>query len=762
MPYLKQLNDNYRYTIDRDEFTIARRHDADLPLDDPRCDIDCHCLLKCAGNDCLLLAKHATAVNGKSITDSVLLNPGDRICIGTTLFLYETEEVEDDLTRQGDVIAGEVYGASILLPTGMRTILGRESSNQVIRLAHLQVSRRHAEIERHDETTSIRDLGSSNGTYVNHRRISGTTQLRHGDVVGIGPFSFHYGNGLLTPTLPTDQAHPQSAPHAELQAERVSCRAADSGKALIDDISFTIQPGQFVCLLGPTGAGKSTLLRALSNRQHPTAKLRLGGKVLLSGSDLYSCFEQMKMQIAFVPQHEILFDELTLQDSLAYTARLRLPADLSSDEINRRVDEVLDTVQLSECRTTRIGSLSGGQRKRACLANELLSEPTLLFLDEVTSGLDEATDSDMMALFRQIADQGKTVVCVTHTLACVPRDCHRVICLTRFGRLGFDGSPQQALEYFGVEKPAEIYNALAAKTPEEAGEIAAAYQRSSYAKASAPQTPPRPATSAGSYHVNRRGPGLAAQLRQWGLLLHRGTKRSLLDRKANLLRMVQCAVVILLLCSVFGDLSGDSLDTAGKRASCAFILVLSSFWFGCNNAAREIVGERGIYEQERRVVLLTPAYLASKFVHLAVLSSLQSVLVAAVVLQFCGLGGPFASWLVLMTILAMAGAGVGLALSAASKSEEAAMAAVPIVLIPQIILAGAIVSVSGVNQLIAKGLVSSYWGFEASTEVLNTSSFSELPGKPLAVVALQAGLAVAVAYFTLAGSSQSAKPLEAS
>jgi energy-coupling factor transporter ATP-binding protein EcfA2 len=148
-------------------------------------------------------------------------------------------------------------------------------------------------------------------------------------------------------------------------------------------------------------------------------------------------------------------------DALWYTARLRLPPDLGGDEVEACIDDTLGTVSLQQRRATRIRHLSGGQVKRASLANEILTRPSLLFLDEVTSGLDEQTDRDMMNLFRSMADTGKTVVCITHSLANVERTCHLVVILTAGGRLALVGKPSEALEYFDIQRLGDVYERLA-------------------------------------------------------------------------------------------------------------------------------------------------------------------------------------------------------------------------------------------------------------------------------------------------------------
>jgi ABC transport system ATP-binding/permease protein len=200
-------------------------------------------------------------------------------------------------------------------------------------------------------------------------------------------------------------------------------------------------------------------LGLLSGRNTPD-----GGAVTINGDDLHTQFDALKHDIAVVPQKDALHESLALGTALRYTAELRLPPDTSRDEIESTVSAILDVVGLSKRRETLIRNLSGGQVKRASLANELMAGPSLLFVDEATSGLDEQTDQEMMELFRQVAESGKTVVCITHKLANVEATCQLVVILTEGGRLAFFGTPEEAKRYFGVTRLGDVYYKLGERT----------------------------------------------------------------------------------------------------------------------------------------------------------------------------------------------------------------------------------------------------------------------------------------------------------
>ncbi|MFN5907556.1 MAG: ABC transporter ATP-binding protein, partial [Planctomyces sp.] len=378
---------------------------------------------------------------------------------------------------------------------------------------------------------------------------------------------------------------------------------------ILDRVSLVIQPREFVCLLGPSGSGKSTLLGALSARV-PADE----GRVTLNGEDLYANFEALKQDIAVVPQRDVMHELLRLREALSWTARLRLPPDTTAAEMADAVDEMLRTVGLELRADTRICDLSGGQLKRACVANEIVHRPSLLFLDEATSGLDEQTDAEMMRLFRRIADGGKTVVCVTHNLANVEETCHRVVVLAEGGKMAFVGTPAETRQYFRVDKLGAIYEVLKTRTPEEWRDQ---FLRTKEYQGVRDGGLPQGLQTAVSAEPPQSAPMaeiLLRIVRQAGLLSGRYLQILWADRRALLMMLGQCLLVAFLVVVMFGDVSGEELpQRASKSASIMFLLAISSVWFGCNNAAREIVKEKAIYVRERDVNLQTTAYVVSKF-----------------------------------------------------------------------------------------------------------------------------------------------------
>ncbi len=229
---------------------------------------------------------------------------------------------------------------------------------------------------------------------------------------------------------------------------------------ILQEISLVIEPNEFVALLGPSGSGKSTLMNAMTGRQRATE-----GLITLNGDDLYKNSSKYRGQIGHVPQKDIVHLPLTVQQELRFAARLRLPSAAPAAAIQERVETVIEQIGLQERKQTRNMNLSGGQLKRVSLGVEILSDPQLLFLDEATSGLDAGIEARMMALFRRLADEGRTVACVTHNLdhVCL---CDLVAILVG-GRLAYYGPPADIPGYFNVDKLAGVYPCLETATPDE-------------------------------------------------------------------------------------------------------------------------------------------------------------------------------------------------------------------------------------------------------------------------------------------------------
>lgn len=595
-------------------------------------------------------------------------------------------------------------------------LVGRSRRMVNLVLDHPTVSMRHAKIYRRGNQVFVSDLGSTYGTFVDGVRVRRDLPLNRGARLGIGPFQFVFDGESLTPL---------AADSAELS---ISClgvnrvvtdRVTGRPLSLLHDVSLAIRPKELVCLIGPSGSGKSTLLSLLSGRVWPD-----GGRVIYGGRDLHAEFESLKHDLAVVPQREALHMSLTVRQSLWYAAGLRLPSDTTAEEIGEIVDVRLKEVGLDARRNVRVRDLSGGQLKRLSLANEIAHRPNLVFLDEVTSGLDELGDEEMMSLFRSLADNGRSVVCITHNTLNIERYAHLVVVLTAGGRLACIGSPMEVCRYFKVERLGDIYGQMSKKQP---AQWETAFRSSALKRQYLDDRLPKVAAS-------QQTPGQAGRFRrvsarrpirftkQFSILAGRIAALQILDFKSLGMSLGQAVFVGLMLVALFGDLQAAD-DEFLKRMNCrnaAYLLLVSIFWLGCNNAAPEVVKERLLFERERAVSVNAGTYYLAKLLIMGGVSLTQAFIVFGLMSLRCnfpsqeGVGGAFPHLLTVGTV-GLLGTFMGLAISAQSKTEEMAVRAVPLVLIPQILLSNIIANLEGWLEWVGRIFVSTFWSFQAFT-----------------------------------------------
>jgi ABC-type multidrug transport system ATPase subunit len=334
--------------------------------------------------------------------------------------------------------------------------IGRLSDNFVV-LSHPQVSAHHARLVREGGSYRIFDLESTNHVYVNAQSVTNHL-LKMGDEIRIGPYKLIFESTQLTQY---DESN-----YIRIDALNLK-KYGNNHTTLLNNISLSIAPRKFVAIVGGSGAGKSMLIGALSGLQ-PAHE----GKVLYNGQDYYRNLAAFNTQLGYVPQDDIVHRDLTVERALYYAAKMRLPNDFTQEQLQQRIEEVLEDVEMAGRRKLLIRKLSGGQRKRVSIALELLANPCLFYLDEPTSGLDPGLDRKMMFLLRKLADKGHTIILVTHATNNIST-CDYVCFLAQGGRLTYFGPPEEAKIYFGREDFAEIYGSLEATeenndVPEEA------------------------------------------------------------------------------------------------------------------------------------------------------------------------------------------------------------------------------------------------------------------------------------------------------
>ncbi len=507
-----------------------------------------------------------------------------------------------------------------------------------MQLAHPEVSRRHCRIHvanRH-QSVEVHDLGSRAGTLINGQRFDHAT-LVVGDRLRIGPYHYRF-DGM--------ELHLDGDGGA-VRFETVSVVAG--GKTILNEVSFEIPPGSFTGVLGASGAGKSTLIKCAAGLLLPTrGRVNAGSR-----------------ESGYVPQEDIVHARLTPRQALLFAARLRLRRGLDRAILEQIVVRVLSLMRLDQRADVRIDRLSGGQRKRVSVAVELLARPAILFLDEPTSGLDPAAEMRLMESLRRLATSGCTVVCTTHIVENVYL-MDRLIVLSE-GRLAFVGSPDEARAHFGVTRFQDVYTRLE-KSAEDA-------QQGKHG-ASGAGAMGSPATSVAD---SRRPPGARAS--------RHGVLSVLLSRMAALLAAEPRQILLLVLQPL---LIGMLLSLASNDpALILFFIGISAFWFGCNNAAEEVVSETAIFRREHHAGVSRTAYAASKILWMSAVTLAQScVLYGTCQVLERGMAGDWRWQLLALSLAAITGSLIGLAISAFARSPRQAILAVPLLLIPQIILSG--------------------------------------------------------------------------
>ncbi len=599
---------------------------------------------------------------------------------------------------------------------------GRNTDNDVV-LAVPNVSQYHAQIEKVGQRYRVIDLDSSNGTFVNDEPVTGESWASSGDAIRIGPYRFIAGNNQFS----------QFDETGGLQVKALGLNKwVRKDLNILKNISVAFQPREFIVVVGQSGGGKSTLLDSIAGYRPATH-----GRVTVNGINVYKNFDAIRNEIGYVPQKDIIHMELTVYQALDYAAQLRMPRDTTKTERHKRIMEVLDDLDLAHRKDVQISGLSGGQQKRVSIGVELLTKPGLFFLDEPTSGLDPGTETSFMHLMRRLADQGRTIVLVTHATKNVML-ADKVVFLARGGYLAWFGPPDEALQYFDQfrsdrerrTRPMEfdqIYAILDDPSRGSAEEWAKrfamnpAFQEhivkplSGQVPQQAP--PPPPGTSGGRAKQNKpkRARNVSA-VRQFLILSARNIKILTRDRSSLTLMLIAAPLVAMLDLIIAPLMGSDPYNTqTGTPKNAAITLFLMTIY--CLLVAglsqmREFVKESDIYKRERLVNLKIIPYVMSK-VWVALLLAFYHAIAYAVVhhIAFQMPGGTTEFLLTYITLVfaAMAGMMTGLLASALAPAASSAPMLMILLIIPQIVLSGALAPVPSY----ASAPASTRWAFQA-------------------------------------------------
>jgi ABC-type multidrug transport system ATPase subunit len=484
---------------------------------------------------------------------------------------------------------------------------------------------------------------------------------------------------------------------------------------LLDAVSFTVAAGALVAIVGPSGAGKTTLLEAIAGLAPATS-----GSVRFDGVDVYANLGNFRSVLGYVPQDDIIHADLPLARTLRYAARLRLPSSTTAGKVDDAVRDALDAVGLTDHADVRVGSLSGGQRKRASIAVELLTDPHVFFLDEPTSGLDPVTSVELIARLRQLADRLATVAFTTHSVDDLAA-CDRIVFMRRGGRIGLVGTVDEALERFEVDSVPELYRRL-----------------------TDPDGPTYPASKVDDEPAPDSGTGAmigrpaASALTQWGVLTRRTLETIVRNRLTVAILLGSPAMVIGMFAILFRPGAFDFQDPSpSSMVMIGFWVVFAAFFFGLTYGLLQICTERTILRREQLVGLRPGAYVASKV----------TVLLPFLLLVIVGMLGvlrlmdrlpsralsTYTSMGVSLLLCSVAALGLGLLTSATVGNVAQATLALPMLCFPAVLFSGAILPV---NLMAGPGaalsaVIPSRWTFEAIGHDLGARHILADGGSPL-------------------------------
>lgn len=758
----------YDVGLDRMAFTIGRGTDNDIVLPQPASRH--HGRLERQGTRWRyrdLGSTNGTFVNEQRVNEAEL-DDGDILRVGDPQGNWVRLTFHDPAAARASRPAGQdrtiVIGAA---QPGAATSLsiGRNPASE-IPLQAPNISWQHARLDQTAQGSVLVDLGSTNGTFVNGQRISTPHLLRKDDVIQIGPFRFLF-DGLALQQYDQRRGMRIDVRNMTLQVS--------NGRKILNDVSLTIAPREFVALVGGSGAGKSTLMKAISGFNRATNGNP--SPVQVNGDDYYKNFDSYRAVLGYVPQDDILHKPLPVNRALHYTANLRLPADTNPSEINERITRSLEVVEMDKHVQTVVDSLSGGQRKRVSIASEMLADPSLFFLDEPTSGLDPGLEKKMMYTLRRLADSGRTVVLVTHATDNITQ-CDHVVFM-EMGNLVYFGPPSEALSFFGVTSGsfADIYTHLKAEPGDELYQqlvqstLRAEYHEWQTMHPGQNQPPPLVDLWKAHYHKSEQyrryvverqqsqhampmvkqtqavdapatRPPRMSPWRQFNILTRRYLDLVLRDRRNLTILLVQSPLIALLVWmmaasdALVGSLQADVIQRISAQ-NLLFVFAVVGIWFGVINSASELTKEREIYRRERLSNLSIFPYIMSKVCVLSSLMFVQNASLLLIVWMF-GAGVEFPGgdglllpiWLeifITMMLASLGGMSMGLVISAATKNVSQAISLVPLILIPQILFTGIIFKIEeGVINVISRLMVSR-WALDAFGTSAALSSLCQLP-----------------------------------
>ena len=566
--------------------------------------------------------------------------------------------------------------------------LGRDSNCDIV-FEHISTSLHHASIFKTDNGYILQNNNNS-GVMVNGCLLNGKHFLKEKDVILIANAKFIYNKGRIL-----YQVYDKGVRLDAIDIVK-TVKVKGKKKNIAHHVDLTVKPGEFVSFIGGSGAGKTTFMNCISGIYKPTS-----GRVFINGNDLFSNYQTLKNIIGYVPQSDIVHADLTLIDMLNYAVNLRMPDDTTDIEKKKRIEEVLSVVELKEQKDVMIRNLSGGQRKRASIAVELIADPKLFFLDEPTSGLDPGTERSMMKTLRKMANSGKTIILVTHNTLNLHL-CDKVVFFGNGGKLCFSGTPSDALDFFGQDDFVDVYTSISENTDLWYEK----FNNSSYKEV---------VTSSEEVDNVSKIKNNKSFSNQW-LTLTRRYIKTIINNKVQLaLLLLQGPLIAFLLSLAINDTIFEYYEVTKYVM---FIITCATMWLGVFNSIQVICKERIILEKEHMADLKVSSYIASKFTVLLLLAIVQAFLLISLfsLVVNVPVEGILFGWyfdMILVSFLTiLTSSSLGLVVSAVSKDSSIAMAIAPLILVPQLLFANVLFKIKGVVGELSN-FVLCRWSMEA-------------------------------------------------
>ena len=568
-------------------------------------------------------------------------------------------------------------------------VIGRNKDCDIV-LDSVTIANYHAKIIKRDEGYYLDNYDKSGGIIIDNKILNEEVRLRDKDVFIINNIKLIYDN---------DKILYQSNEHGvKIEAIDIvkTVKVKSKKKNISEHVDFVANPGEFIAFVGGSGAGKSTFMKCISGVTRATS-----GRVLLNGVDLYENYSVLKSLIGYVPQENIIFDDLTLFDMLKYAANLRMPEDATKEEKLNRINEVLEIVEMLDKKDVMIKSLSGGQQKRACIAVELIADPHLFFLDEPTSGLDPGTERSLMKTLRKMSDSGKTIILVTHNTLNLHL-CDKVVFFGYGGKLCFDGKPEDALKFFKVDDFVDIYN----KINEDVDSWKEKFKKSNIKeKEESDKKNIKPKSTIKSKSFSK----------QFFTLVRRKFKALFNNKQQLLMLFGQAPLLAFLLTLVATDNIFYSYE---ETKSIIFTMSNAAIWLGLLNSIQEICKERVILQKEHMADLRLSAYILSKLTYLIIVAIIQSILLVVTFVLIVNVPqtGLLFNWvletIVIVFLTTFTASSMGLVVSAIAKDSATAMTMPTLLLIPQLLFSGILFPLGGIVGKLSN-LTICRWSVEA-------------------------------------------------